>query len=259
MNELIIDDKVYVSSKRAAEITGYAKDYVGQLCREGRVQARLVGRSWYVLEDSIKAHRFGEEEVESPESDLEDGPVVVEAPRYVVEEVPSMPQMVEREDVATVEHEAEVKSEALSDMQEAWQEWFEQKQEEILDVKEEVIEELERQEVEKTPEEVSINTPWSQIQSNVPIQRSHTSMPSVDSVQRMDIARVEHVQPVVRRTRPVQKKGTSVLVQLVLLLIVTVLVTVTAVGTGYADNYLGKEIRESTVFQYLGGKSVLNK
>jgi len=257
MNELIIDDKVYVSSKRAAEITGYAKDYVGQLCREGRVQARLVGRSWYVLEDSIKAHRFGEEEVESPESDLEEVSVV-EAPRYVVEEVPSMPQMLEREDVAAVEHEVEVKSEALSDMQEAWQEWFEQKQEEILDVKEEVIEELERQEVEKTPEEVSINTPWSHIQSNVPIQRSHTSMPSVDSVQRMDIARVEHVQPVVRRTRPVQKKSTGPLVQLVLLVIVALLVTVTVVGTGYADSYLSKDIRDSAAFQYLGGKSVLD-
>ncbi len=64
MDELTIDGKVYFSSKRAAAITGYAKDYVGQLCREGRVEARLVGRSWYVYEPSIMKHRFdqGEEE-----------------------------------------------------------------------------------------------------------------------------------------------------------------------------------------------------
>ncbi len=62
MNELTLDGKIYVSSKRAAEITGYAKDYVGQLCREGHVEARLVGRNWYVLETSIREHRFGKKE-----------------------------------------------------------------------------------------------------------------------------------------------------------------------------------------------------
>jgi hypothetical protein len=59
MDELVIDDKKYISSKRAAKLTGYAKDYIGQLCREGRVSARLVGRSWYVLESAIQDHRFG--------------------------------------------------------------------------------------------------------------------------------------------------------------------------------------------------------
>lgn len=60
MDELVIDDKKYISSKQAAKLTGYAKDYVGQLCREGRVSARLVGRSWYVLESAIQDHRFGD-------------------------------------------------------------------------------------------------------------------------------------------------------------------------------------------------------
>jgi hypothetical protein len=59
MDELTLDGKIYLSSKRAAQLTGYAKDYVGQLCREGRVEARLVGRNWYVLESSIREHRFG--------------------------------------------------------------------------------------------------------------------------------------------------------------------------------------------------------
>lgn len=57
MDEITLDGKTYISSKRAAAITGYAKDYVGQLCREGRVEARLVGRSWYVYEPSLASHK----------------------------------------------------------------------------------------------------------------------------------------------------------------------------------------------------------
>lgn len=63
MDELLIEEKKYISSKQAAKVTGYAKDYIGQLCREGRVPARLVGRSWYVLETAIQDHRFGNEPV----------------------------------------------------------------------------------------------------------------------------------------------------------------------------------------------------
>lgn len=62
MDELTIDDKKYISTKRAAQITGYAKDYVGQLCREGYVEAKRIGRGWYVLESGIKDHRFGGEQ-----------------------------------------------------------------------------------------------------------------------------------------------------------------------------------------------------
>jgi hypothetical protein len=54
MNEITLENKVYVSSKRAAELTGYAKDYVGQLCREGRVEARLIGRNWYIRKDALE-------------------------------------------------------------------------------------------------------------------------------------------------------------------------------------------------------------
>ncbi|MHB8710431.1 MAG: helix-turn-helix domain-containing protein [Minisyncoccota bacterium] len=64
MDEILIGEKKYVSSKQAAKVTGYAKDYIGQLCREGRVPARLVGRSWYVLEAAIHDHRFGKQGME---------------------------------------------------------------------------------------------------------------------------------------------------------------------------------------------------
>lgn len=35
----------------------YTQDYVGQLCRSGKVDARLVGRSWYVELDSVSKYR----------------------------------------------------------------------------------------------------------------------------------------------------------------------------------------------------------
>lgn len=51
------EGKSYISSKQAASETGYAKDYVGQLCRAGKVDARLIGRSWYVTLESLLTHR----------------------------------------------------------------------------------------------------------------------------------------------------------------------------------------------------------
>lgn len=53
MDELEIQGKKYISSKRASELTGYAKDYVGQLARAGKVPGTRVGRAWYVDEASI--------------------------------------------------------------------------------------------------------------------------------------------------------------------------------------------------------------
>jgi hypothetical protein len=53
---LAIDGKVYISSNRASEIAGYSKDYVGQLCRSGKLECRRVNRLWWVDEGSIRKH-----------------------------------------------------------------------------------------------------------------------------------------------------------------------------------------------------------
>ncbi len=125
MDELTIGDKIYVSSKKAAKITGYTKDYVGQMCREGRVEARLVGRNWYVLESSLMEHRFGAEEVvqeedEAPveESAQEEKEDVWMAPTYKREDPVLVPPLVAREP------DQEQAKQVVSDMQTAWQEWF---------------------------------------------------------------------------------------------------------------------------------------
>lgn len=51
--EIFLEGKTYVSSKRAAEQTGYAQDYIGQLARKGIIDAQRVGGLWYVRMDSL--------------------------------------------------------------------------------------------------------------------------------------------------------------------------------------------------------------
>jgi len=142
MDELTIGDKIYVSSKKAAKITGYAKDYVGQLCREGRVEARLVGRNWYVLESSLMEHRFGgdtsEELVEKPEKpeEMEETEAIpveesteTEEELVIEEEEEWVSPVYRREEPVLVplvakEPVLEQSKQVVSDMQTAWQEWF---------------------------------------------------------------------------------------------------------------------------------------
>lgn len=110
MDEILIEEKKYVSSKRAAKITGYAKDYIGQLCREGRVPARLVGRSWYVLESAIQDHRFGDQSHEEKEHEAAPSsvfPGTWGTPRYEASVIESIPPVNRLRDNSTKEMEEE--------------------------------------------------------------------------------------------------------------------------------------------------------
>jgi len=127
MNELTLDGKVYVSSKQAAELTGYAKDYVGQLCREGRVEARLVGRNWYVLKSALEEHRFGTPKAEKPVDDDDFRVNPWSTPRYQPQESPKIELKKEQPVEQPVEVAPEAKFqplEAISEMQDQWKDWF---------------------------------------------------------------------------------------------------------------------------------------
>lgn len=54
---LSFDGKDYMSASRAASITGYNQDYVGQLARSGKVLSRQVGNRWYVEREGILEHK----------------------------------------------------------------------------------------------------------------------------------------------------------------------------------------------------------
>lgn len=60
-SDLQFDGKGYISSRRAAELCGYTQDYVGQLIRNKKIDARRVGRSWFVSEESILAYHSAPE------------------------------------------------------------------------------------------------------------------------------------------------------------------------------------------------------
>lgn len=43
-----------ISLSRAAQLTGYHQDYLGQLCRLGKLPAQKVGRNWFTFPDALK-------------------------------------------------------------------------------------------------------------------------------------------------------------------------------------------------------------
>ncbi len=56
-SSIILSGKKFISARRGAEIAGYSSDYVGQLCRAGRVDAQMVGKVWFVGEESLLEHK----------------------------------------------------------------------------------------------------------------------------------------------------------------------------------------------------------
>ena len=56
-DEISIEGKEYISSRRASELSAYTQDYIGQLARNGFIEARRVGGLWYILSDSLKEYK----------------------------------------------------------------------------------------------------------------------------------------------------------------------------------------------------------
>jgi hypothetical protein len=165
MYEITLEGKKYISSKRAAEVTGYAIDYIGQLCRESKVEARQIGRNWYVLEDSIKEHRFGVQEkrkvpsevftlptpepIRMPEiATVDFAPTEAQSAWQPTSYTPQMTDMLPvmaQKQVEDVEYavakslpvpdsiqSSEASSAVIAEMQSAWQDWFEVKKQRDL-------------------------------------------------------------------------------------------------------------------------------
>jgi len=51
-DEIHVEGRIFVSARRAAEISGYHKDYVGYLCRK-YVSARWLAGMWFIEKQSI--------------------------------------------------------------------------------------------------------------------------------------------------------------------------------------------------------------
>lgn len=57
MEVVIFEGKEYTKASVLAARFRYTSDYLGQLCRGKKVDARLVGRAWYINLDSLNHHR----------------------------------------------------------------------------------------------------------------------------------------------------------------------------------------------------------
>lgn|GEM_PF-928275 len=57
MQKISFGGKEYVRATEVAKKFRYTADYVGQLCRSGKVESRLVGRNWFVVMESVTEYR----------------------------------------------------------------------------------------------------------------------------------------------------------------------------------------------------------
>ncbi len=57
METVILDGVTYTKASVLAKRFRYTTDYIGQLCRNNKVNCEMVGRSWYVSEASLLQHK----------------------------------------------------------------------------------------------------------------------------------------------------------------------------------------------------------
>lgn len=251
MDEILIGDKKYVSSKRAAKITGYAKDYVGQLCREGRVPARLVGRSWYVLESAIQDHRFAEKNIDqetkvsasSADQKNDSGPGALptwETPRYETTSGEVLPPIHRIEDTNVVGQSTEDEGKLSQYLQESWRAWFEH----VGSQPEQVTPEEEKVEIEASQEELKNNNEEEAGQEggdvSVPVHVMYEPPPEEFLPIRSN-RRKQHEEERDDIAHESKVKGTKLAlraVQLIGIVAALVLVVFAVVGSGILDGYI---------------------
>lgn len=248
MDELLIEDKKYVSSKRAAKMTGYAKDYVGQLCREGRVPARLVGRSWYVLEAAIQDHRFGTTNIQ-PKEEVKSGPAgspTWESPRYETSSEEILPPVQRLQDAEMLPSEEETSEEnnAAEHLQDSWKAWFDR----VGDAVEPVVpvvtvqEQEPEKEPEREPEQPEISEIREDEEINIPIRTIYQAPPEELLPRRFEIEPIESLisnEPEIQAQRQRGPRRSVVrTIQMAGMILAVLSVATAVVGSGYFDKYI---------------------
>ncbi|MFA6414413.1 MAG: helix-turn-helix domain-containing protein [Candidatus Paceibacterota bacterium] len=237
MDEILIGEKKYVSSKQAAKLTGYAKDYVGQLCREGRVPARLVGRSWYVLESAIHDHRFNEQS-EEKESQPENAALAStwEAPHY--EAIPADVLPVQNPE-ELLEKEAEDDGKIMNfatpqNLQDSWKAWFD-RIENPKAAAPSAPSKVEEREIESREVSVPVHAIHHPEYKPLPEELSprRTRLAATQPVREE-----EYEQEMPRREERRTGRRLGAAFQLVGALVALVMASLAVVGSGYFDEYI---------------------
>jgi hypothetical protein len=286
MEELLIDEKKYVSSRRAAQITGYAKDYISQLCREGRVPARLIGRSWYVLETAIQDHRFGtvntkpEEVVHSAppasgplqEGEPTNGITVSSAPvqfskwespnyKSATEEfLPSVNRLRQKTDSDIHEQVSTEELNVTGHLEDSWREWFDHIADTATDVH--VVMDVDMEKIEDTNKEKQLEDAEidekneDQKEVSVPIHTVYELPPETfTSDSRVEVRHPSEESRTSRQPMFRPKKVTVRIVQITSAVIATVALAVAVIGSGYLDTFIISNSQASV----LTGASIYSK
>jgi hypothetical protein len=269
MDELLIDEKKYISSKQAAKITGYAKDYIGQLCREGRVTARLVGRSWYVLESAIQDHRYGDESTKQEVvKKVDEKPVesswTRQAPRYeAASPVDLLPKM--RETVTQREEDSTAESviQPSESLQNSWRAWFDRVEDTPAPRESEVVAEpvTEQEPIPEAFEPEPISEPvgmrteenisHDEEDVTIPIHAVYKAPPR-ELMPQYAPDEADYYDELNEDVRPVRmtRGGSRVVTRIIkTLLIITAAVTLSlaVISTGYFDKYISTSIQATGV------------
>lgn len=286
MDELVIDNLVYIPSKKAAAITGYAKDYVGQLCREGRIEAKLVGRSWYVLESSVREHRFGKpnsepsraienapEEASSPEATVEvpatPEPLpeeVWESPTYTAEPVPEV--FIDSPTYLTNTTDSSAPVSQIEEVQNAWQEWFSKNEASVASAEEPVSEQPEetKSEIYETEEARAVEEKIESEAVEIPVIRKHISQTNARPIEYYERPQemIHHSRPRnVERTSPMlkkrAKKNSGIAMRAVFVGVIILTIAVTVIGTGSLEAINPSLSKGSAFVEYLAGVKSIEK
>ena len=71
MDKVTFEGVEYVKASALAKQFKYTSDYIGQLCRAKKVDARLVGRTWFVNPESVIEHKQGKYKKTASDSSFE--------------------------------------------------------------------------------------------------------------------------------------------------------------------------------------------
>lgn len=247
MDEILIEERRYVSSKRAAKVTGYAKDYIGQLCREGRVPARLVGRSWYVLESAIHDHRFGtpDQKFETATQGKQTLTGNWESPRYEASKADTLPSVNRLRDIEAPVSAAQETPQPLED---SWKAWFDRVTDidiapvsddalgsrEIEEERVELEQESEQEAAEEVP--IPIRTVYDLPPENLLPRHVPRLEEKEEVVEEVEITIVEPKEEV--RLRKAPRKGVVRTIQFVGVTTAMLAAALAVIGSGYFDKYI---------------------
>lgn len=227
-------------------MTGYAKDYVGQLCREGRVPARLVGRSWYVLESALHDHRFGNPKNEP----VEDSKPTWESPRYEASDaelLPSVNRLRGNESPELID-DTQKEIEVAQRLQDTWAAWFDR--------------------FDNVPEPAVIATVAPEKPKDEPVETSIEIEPEVSIPIRTVYQPQQTIQEEIKSDKvgiqlpsgekEVQTGGGRIIMramQMFGVVFAMAIATIAVLGSGYVDSY----VLSNSQVQMIAGVALYNK